>query len=85
MREKADVLVKDHEGKNDSKLSKTQLNLLIRILGKFVQHRFGLVPTSKQKEAVARAMIEIFPCIQMVRTLYESKSKLKHVTSLFCS
>lgn len=47
-------------------LSKNQLNFIVRLLGEFTQHRFGLTPTAKQKEAVAKTFVELFPSVRMV-------------------
>lgn len=52
-------------------LSKNQLNFVVRLLGEFTQQRFGNQPSPKQKEAVAKAFVELFPSVQMVNWPYE--------------
>lgn len=67
MRENGEILLKAQAEKPNLNFSKNQINKIVRILADYIQKRFGSVPSKNQKESAARALIEIFPSIKMVR------------------
>lgn len=65
-RENAGHILKLQHDNPNLNLSKSQLNQIVRIVGDFARRNFGPIPTKCQREMVAKALIQIFPCVQMV-------------------
>lgn len=66
VRENAGQILQAQRDDANYNLSKNQFNFVLRLLGEFTQHRYGLTPTAKQKEAVAKTFVELFPSVRLV-------------------
>lgn len=70
LQELEEFLIQEDAGKfldlRHETLSKKEMSGLMRYVGVFAERRFGLSPTRIQKEELARAIVGLFPKIQLV-------------------
>lgn len=66
VKENAGLILQAQRDDPSYSLSKNQFNFTVRLLAEFTKHRFGTTPTAKQKEAVAKTFVELFPSVRMV-------------------